>query len=98
MELDAIAAIKASSWGMFQVMGFNYSTCGYDSVNSFVASMKAGEQGQLNAFISFCKAVPGMVEAIRNKNFVKMARLYNGADYGDYDIRISRAFKKHGGS
>lgn len=98
MELDAAAAVKASSWGMFQVMGFNYSACGYDSVNSFVADMKAGEQGQLKAFVSFCKAVPGMVDAIKNKNFVKMATLYNGADYGDYDVRISKAYKKHGGS
>jgi hypothetical protein len=98
MELDAVAAVKASSWGMFQVMGFNYTSCGYDSVNSFVAAMKAGEQGQLKAFIAFCKAVPGMVDAIKNKNFVKMATLYNGADYGDYDVRISKAYKKHGGS
>lgn len=97
MELDAAAAVKACSWGMFQVMGFNYSACGYDSATSFVAAMKAGEQGQLKAFVAFCKAVPGMVEALKSKNFVKMATLYNGEDYGDYDTRISKAYKKHGG-
>jgi len=43
IELDSQAALQSCSWGMFQVMGFNYSACGYASVEEFVNSMKAGE-------------------------------------------------------
>lgn len=98
MALDASAAQQACSWGMFQVMGFNYQTCGYATVDAFVAAMKAGEAGQLQAFVGFCKAQRGMVAALAARDFQKMATIYNGADYGDYDKRIERAYKRYGGT
>jgi N-acetylmuramidase-like protein len=97
MELDHDAALKACSWGMFQVMGFNYETCGFTNVDEFVAKMKAGEQGQLDAFVGFCLRTRGLRKALADKNFVACATIYNGSDYGDYDKRIERAFKKYGG-
>lgn len=42
MELDADAALQSTSWGMCQVMGFNYAKCGYKDVFSFVDAMKRG--------------------------------------------------------
>jgi len=98
MALDHDAALQSCSWGMFQVMGFNYSSCGYPSVDDFVTAMKAGERGQLDAFVGFCKSKPGMVAALKAKDFIKLATLYNGADFGDYDKRIEKAYKKYGGT
>ena len=98
IALDHDAALKSCSWGMFQIMGFNYTKCGFDTVDAFVDKMKAGERGQLDAFVGFCKSVPGLRDALAAKNFVECARLYNGADYGDYDRRLSTAFKKYGGN
>jgi len=97
MDLDHVAALMACSWGMFQVMGFNYETCGFANVDEFVAKMKAGEQGQLDAFVGFCLKTRGLRKALADKNFVACATIYNGTDYGDYDKRIERAFKKYGG-
>jgi hypothetical protein len=97
MELDHEAALKSCSWGMFQVMGFNYETCGFANVDDFVAKMKAGEPGQLDAFVGFCLKTRGLRKALADKNFVACATIYNGSDYGDYDKRIQRAFKKYGG-
>lgn len=97
MDLDHEAALKACSWGMFQVMGFNYETCGFANVDEFVAKMKVGEQGQLDAFVGFCLKTRGLRKALADKNFVACATIYNGSDYGDYDKRIERAFKKYGG-
>ncbi len=94
IALDEIAALKSCSWGMFQLMGFNYESCGYKDVKGFVAAMKASERGQLDAFVGFCKKRRGMVDAMRNKDFATMAMLYNGKDYGDYDQRIRKAYKK----
>jgi hypothetical protein len=96
-DLHHEAALMACSWGMFQVMGFNYETCGFAKVVEFVAKMKAGEQGQLDAFVRFCLKTRGLRKALADKNFVACATIYNGTNYGDYDKRIERAFKKYGG-
>lgn len=98
IALDNDAALQSCSWGMFQVMGFNDAKCGYPGVKAFVAAMKAGERGQLDAFVGFCKNTTGMIMALRDKNFASMATLYNGKDFGNYDRRIEKAYKKHGGS
>lgn len=95
--LDHEAAFQSCSWGMFQVMGFNYGSCGYKNVDDFVQAMKAGEKGQLKAFVGFCKSAHGMTTAMRSRDFSQMATLYNGSDYGDYDLRIEHAYKRHGG-
>lgn len=87
-ELDAVAAVMSCSWGMFQVMGFNHGKCGFKSPLSFVNAMKAGEPGQLTAFVSFCQSVPGLVPAMKASDYRAMATLYNGKDFGDYDVRI----------
>jgi hypothetical protein len=98
MALNHEAALLACSWGMFQVMGFNYTMCGYPDVDAFVGAMKAGQQGQLEAFVGFCKATKGLPQALAAKDFARCAALYNGTDYGDYDKRIERAFRKYGGT
>lgn len=98
MELDRKAALQSCSWGMFQVMGFNYKSCGFSTVDAFVDSMKAGEGGQLLAFVGYCKKKHGMVDAMLDEDFATMATLYNGEDYGDYDKRIEKAYHRHGGA
>jgi hypothetical protein len=98
MALDHTAALSSTSWGMFQVMGFNYGKCGYPNVDAFVEKMKVGQQGHLDAFVGFCKNTKGLPQALAAKDFARCALLYNGPDYGDYPIKIQRAFKKYGGT
>lgn len=35
-KINREAADASASWGMFQIMGFNYAACGEESVESFV--------------------------------------------------------------
>ncbi|NOV30835.1 N-acetylmuramidase family protein [Methylomonas sp. ZR1] len=98
IALDSDAALQACSWGMFQVMGFNFKDCGFSKVEDFVASMKAGERGQLDAFVGWCKAKPARLQALKDKKFATIATLYNGEDYGNYDVLLEQAYKRHGGS
>ncbi|MDE2596560.1 MAG: N-acetylmuramidase family protein [Sphingomonadales bacterium] len=93
--LDWDAALMACSWGMFQVMGDNFTTCGYPDVDGYVYDMKRGERGQLDAFVGFCKGTSGLVAAMRAKAYDRMATLYNGPDFGDYDKRIKRAYERY---
>jgi hypothetical protein len=52
-KLDPQAAMKATSWGMFQIMGEHYAVCGYTSVDAFVSAMQKSEANQLDAFCTF---------------------------------------------
>jgi hypothetical protein len=92
-RLDPAAALMSTSWGMFQIMGFNFAACGYTTVFDFVTAMKTNAGCQLKAFVGFCSKNPALVKAIKNKDYVGMAARYNGADYGDYDKRIQTAFE-----
>src|SRR5690606_11768377 len=56
--LDRAAALQSASWGMFQIMGFNYSYAGYLDVEAFVADQHAGAEEQARAFARFISRPP----------------------------------------
>jgi len=47
------AALKSASWGRFQIMGFNWKACGYESLQAFVNGMYESEEEHLRAFRVF---------------------------------------------
>ncbi|MCL2891546.1 N-acetylmuramidase family protein [Brenneria tiliae] len=96
-ELDDEAALKATSWGMFQIMGFNHAACGYKDVFIFVNAMKANAGNHLNAFLKLCQSNAALLSAMQRKDFKSMAYNYNGKDYGDYDIRMQRVYDRLSG-
>ena len=91
--LDQDAALQSASWGMFQMMGFNFADCDHANVFDFVAAMKLNAGKQLDGFLGFCAKRPAFIKAAKNKDYVGMATSYNGADYGDYDVRIKKAYE-----
>lgn len=91
-NLDPEAALMSASYGMFQIMGFNFAACGYKNVFDFVTALKLNAGEQLMAFVGFCRKNPALVKAMKTKDYVGMASNYNGKDYGDYDKRIQKAF------
>lgn len=94
-SLDSEAAMKACSWGKFQILGENHHVCGYSTVGAFVDAMKAGEPQQLDAFVSF---VIGnhLAEHLRNRDWKAFARGYNGAGYrkNAYDTKLATAYAR----
>lgn len=92
-ELDASAALMACSWGMFQIMGFNFKSCGNNDVFAFVNAMKGSAGNHLDAFLKLCKSNGTLFHAMQSKNYAGMASTYNGQDYGDYDRRIKNAYE-----
>ncbi|MDO5643697.1 MAG: N-acetylmuramidase domain-containing protein [Paracoccus sp. (in: a-proteobacteria)] len=61
---NAEAAMRATSWGGPQIMGFNHAACGFSSARAMVAAMAEGEQAQLAAFIGFLRS-KGLVGALQ---------------------------------
>lgn len=94
-KLDREAALKAASWGKFQIMGFNFAACGFATLQSFINAMYDSEAAQLKAFVGFIKASPGLLRAIQAQDWTTFARLYNGADYAKnkYDTKLAQAFR-----
>jgi peptidoglycan hydrolase-like protein with peptidoglycan-binding domain len=93
------AGLMSASYGLFQIMGFNYKACGFEDVQSFVRAMSASEGDQLDAFVSFVKGDKNLLSAIQSKNWASFAEHYNGPAYAEnkYDTKLAAAFAKWGG-
>jgi hypothetical protein len=93
MACDRAAAIKSCSIGKFQVMGFNYGVCGFQSVDEFWDALSRSEADQLNAFCAFVKA-NRLDRHLRARNWAAFARGYNGEDYAknQYDVKLAKAY------
>ena len=94
-RINIDAALKSASWGMFQIMGFNYKSCGYSDVKEFTISMQQSEMNQLKAVVSFIGA-NGMVDSLKSKNWAEFAKKYNGNGYASnqYDNKLLLAYNK----
>ena len=93
-SLDEHKALLSTSFGMFQIMGFNYNYAGYDSVETFVDSMIFSEENQIKAFCEFV-INNNLVKYINNKNYAKFAYYYNGPAYekNNYDNKLQKAYE-----
>jgi hypothetical protein len=94
MALDHDAALKSTSFGAFQVLGENHRDCGFPDVDDFVNLMKSGESGQLEAFVRFCKAKPGLVPAMERQDFGAIGTSYNGAAQQNYDSGLKAIYDR----
>jgi len=95
--INGDCAMKAASWGLFQIMGFNYGDAGFPNVGSFVDAMKQSERNHLDAFANFIKINSGgkLHKALVAKDWAEFARLYNGSGFAknQYDTKLAAAFK-----
>ena len=89
-------ALESCSWGLGQVMGYHWKSLGYESLQAFINDMYESEAKQLEAMIRFIK-VNGLLLALKNKDWVKFARGYNGAGYAKnkYHIKLANAYAKY---
>jgi hypothetical protein len=94
IRFDKLPALQSASWGLGQVMGFNYKVAGYDDVESFVKSMHYSEGKQLDAMMTFIKNHLAMVSALRSHDWATFAKWYNGTAYrrNQYDTKLAQAF------
>lgn len=93
MALDEKAAIKSASWGLFQVMGFNYNVCNFDCPEDFMHAMQQSEADQLDAFIQYVKSEHNILYAIQHGDAIAFAKGYNGPNYmvNKYDTKLKAA-------
>lgn len=97
--LDAAAAVRATSWGRYQILGDNWRATGHHSLQAFEAAMRKNEGEHLTAFVSFVRAHPAMRSALVAHQWAAFARAYNGPAFAThgYDTRLAAAHRKYGG-
>jgi hypothetical protein len=95
IALDKKSAYMSASWGMFQVMGFNFSVCGYKDVDSFVKDMKTNEDRQLAAFTGYVLH-GGLERFLKVLDWDGFAYHYNGPEYkkNNYAVKLAKAYAK----
>lgn len=93
-------AYYSISSGMFQIMGFNHRKMGYSTAKNLFLGFQGSEELQLRSFFTFVTKTSGLLAALKDKDYLKAARLYNGKGKevlyaqkikNNYDI-----FKKNG--
>ncbi|MGH8817331.1 MAG: N-acetylmuramidase domain-containing protein [Achromobacter pestifer] len=96
MQVCGPAALEATSWGAFQIMGYHWQRLGYESVEAFVASQQKSEGAQLAAFVKFIESDPALHKALIGRKWAVFARGYNGPAYAEnlYDVKLARAYER----
>lgn len=94
MEIHRPAAIESASWGMFQIMGFHWSSLGYSPSEDWFDAMCFGEVKQLTALCQFIRQDPAMHHALQQQQWAEFAQRYNGPAYkeNDYDVKLAKAY------
>ena len=85
-------AWQSASWGMFQVMGFNY-TVDWSDIDTFVSDMFVSEAQHLRGFIGYVRT-NHLENSLITHDWARFARAYNGPDYAvnNYDTNMGNAF------
>lgn len=90
---DPDDAMRATSWGGPQIMGFNSRAAGYPNTGAMVEAMADSEREQLRAFVRLLKTW-GLDSALRAHDWRAFTARYNGnANVADYSSRIETAYQ-----
>lgn len=81
-----------ASYGLPQMMGFNFKICGFSSAKAMVEYMLVSEANQLEVMIRFLKGT-GLIDKLRRGDWKGLARGYNGPGYAKhgYDKKLAHA-------
>jgi len=91
---EEIAAMS-TSFGMGQIMGFNYAMLGFPNALTMVKWLALSEANQLEGIVKFAQA-KGIFNALKKGDWATFARGYNGDGYAanQYDVKLANADKK----
>jgi len=88
--IDPDSAMECTSIGLPQIMGFHWKRLGYSSVGAMWDDFKRGEYQQLCALVRFILTDPQLLQAVKTRNWYKIAYIYNGANFVEMAKRWGR--------
>ncbi len=91
--LNPEAALSATAWGRFRILGSNYKAGGFDSQEAFVRSQATSEDAQLRAFEHFL-TTRKLVASLAARDWRGFARGFFGTEqFGAQLEKYYQAFK-----
>src|SRR5690554_4068233 len=72
-SIDPESAMKSTSIGLPQIMGFHYERLGYKTVGEMWDDFKKGERQQILALFRFILTDAKLLQAVREKNYHMIA-------------------------
>ncbi|NCR59451.1 MAG: N-acetylmuramidase family protein [Microcystis aeruginosa LL13-06] len=95
MQFDEIQALKSASYGLGQVMGFNYTVAGCSSIKQFIQENFAGEYWQARHMMNFI-VNNGLKDELKRQDWAGFALGYNGSGYraNRYDTKLANAYHR----
>lgn len=96
IAFDEIQALKSASWGLGQVMGFNYMVAGCQTIEEFVVQAFTSEYYQARHMMSFIKK-NSLLDDLNRLDWSSFAYGYNGPGYraNRYDKKLASAYAKY---
>ncbi|HEY4100391.1 MAG TPA: N-acetylmuramidase domain-containing protein [Gemmatimonadales bacterium] len=93
--LDASAALQSCSWGIAQLMGFNYQYIGYTSIDQMVEQLVWNEDEQLWSASAFMEE-EGLAYSLQEHDWDDFAERYNGSGRGSegYAAKLAAAHQR----
>lgn len=94
---DADDAMKSTSVGMMQVMGFHFDDLGFKTVGEMWDYAKVSEANQIELGLRFIKSIPALLKALKAKDWKTFAYYYNGENYrvNHYDEHLLTGYNKY---
>ena len=91
--LDPDAAYAATSFGVFQIIGFNHRRVGFDTVGEYARFVSRSEANQVEVWARFLES-QGMLESLRKHDWASFSRRYHGrpAASNQYAARLAAAY------
>jgi hypothetical protein len=86
----------STSFGLGQIMGFNFKNAGFSSVDEMVLSFRESEENQLKGMLTFIKNNRYLDKALKAKDWRTFAYYYNGPLYhlNQYDKKLANAYEQ----
>lgn len=84
------AAMKATSIGLGQLMGFHYQRLGYKSVGDMWDDAKKGIDRQVWQLVRFIETDKNLKIALMNADWSRVATIYNGSGYQQLALKYGR--------
>ena len=105
-RIDDDLALRSTSMGLAQVMGFNHARVGHRSPRSMFDALSSDVRYHLLAMFDFVRGTgrdSRAVDALRREDYVAFARTYNGSGHAGYygalieaDVAAFRALRAPG--
>jgi len=94
-KINRDAALQSASWGKFQIMGFNWKSCGCASLQEFIDAMYRSEDDHLRLFTNYIHT-QHLDDELRGHDWAGFALSYNGPMYrkNNYHLKLKAAFDR----